>query len=51
MPHFGDDGMEEIEDFVEYCDREHDNVQNTMKIHRALHRRSSSLGFDWQKVW
>ncbi|KAL3801884.1 hypothetical protein ACHAW5_008670 [Stephanodiscus triporus] len=45
LPHFGENGTDELEilDFVKYYDREHDDIQKSMKMHRAHHRRKSSI--------
>ncbi|KAL3822990.1 hypothetical protein ACHAXA_008130 [Cyclostephanos tholiformis] len=47
LPHYGDDGKDELEvlDFVKYYERDDNDIQNTMKTHNSLHRRMSSLGF------
>jgi len=45
LPHFGNDGADEIEDFIEMCERGHEGGNhNTNKIVKKLHRRMSSLG-------
>ena len=50
LPHFGDDSRDEIEDFVKHYDREHDDIQNSVKTHRSLHRRRISGALDLQNI-
>ena len=47
---FGDDGQDEIEDFVKHYDREHDDIQNSVKTHRSLHRHKISGVLDLQNI-
>ncbi|KAL7540630.1 hypothetical protein ACHAXR_010673 [Thalassiosira sp. AJA248-18] len=45
LPHFGNDGTDEIEDFIEICDRDHEGSHHgAKKIRKTLHRRSISMG-------
>ncbi|KAL7553150.1 hypothetical protein ACHAWF_016399 [Thalassiosira exigua] len=48
LPHFGDGGTGEIEDFIEMCPREEDSGHRITRttIRKKLHRRISSLGGD-----
>lgn len=45
LPHFGDNGTGEIEDFIEMCERDHHegNNHNVKRIRNTFHRRMSSM--------
>jgi len=44
LPHFGNEGTDEMEDFIEMCERDHEGGHlNTKKKRKNLHRRMSSF--------
>ena len=44
LPHFGNEGTDEMEDFIEMCERDHEGGHhNTKKTRKNLHKRVSSF--------